>query len=67
MRPPRDGEQLLLKLRMPWDGRSPRYLTRVHSVFSFASVGTGRSIGEPVETRLVDQLELFPEGTHYGT
>ena len=37
-----DGEQLVLDLRMPWHGVSPRYLTRAFLDRSFG--GTGRAI-----------------------
>jgi len=53
-----NSDQLLLNLRMPWDGRSPRSLTRVALARRFATGGTGRSIGEQFH---VDQLMLFPE------
>ena len=56
--------QLKLDLGMPWDGRSPRYLTKAAELFSFTSEGTGRSIPD---VPLVVQLELFPEGTSYGS
>ena len=59
--------QLELKLGMPWDGYSPRYLTKAFGRFSFASEGTGRSNLEVIQTLNVVQLELFPEGTSYGT
>ena len=51
----------------PWNGKSPRTLTRAYERFSLSSEGTGRANLEP--TRLIEsvQLELFPEGTHYGT
>ena len=62
-----NSEQLLLQLGMPWDGRDPRYLTRAFSRFSLASEGTGRSNPESFEAKDVDQFELFPEGTSYGT
>ena len=58
------SEQLKLELGMPWDGRSPRYLTKAAELFSLASEGTGRSIPD---VPLVVQLELFPEGTSYGS
>ena len=61
---PFDQRQLKLDLGMPWDGRSPRYLTRAAELFSLASEGTGRSIRD---VPLVVQLELFPEGTSYGS
>jgi len=60
---PRDGEQLLLRLGMPWDGVSPRYLTRAPKTLSLASEGTGRLNLDAAAV----QLELFPEGTHYGS
>ena len=60
------SEQLLLKLGMPWDGISPRYLTRAPKRFSLASEGTGRSNRESFDALHVDQIELFPEGTSYG-
>jgi len=59
--------QLELKLRMPWNGYDPRSLTRGHVRCSFSSEGTGRSIREPILSPYVVQLELFPEGTSYGT
>ena len=55
--------QLLLPLGMPWNGVSPRYLTKAPPKLSLASEGTGRSI----RTLSSIQLELFPEGTPYGT
>ena len=58
-----NSEQLLLKLGMPWDGMSPRCLTRGFVELSLASEGTGRSIGD-AEPSI--QMELFPKGTHYG-
>jgi len=61
------AEQLLLKLGMPWDGVSPRYLTRGYLERSLGSEGTGRSVGDPDEAIHVAELELFPEGTSYGT
>ena len=62
----RVGEQLSLRLRMPWDGYDPRSLTRVRiSLTSWQ--GTGRSIQEQVGRPDVAQLELFPEGTSYGS
>ena len=58
------SEQLLLPLGMPWNGVSPRYLTKAPRKLSLASEGTGRVNLDPVRTH---QLELFPEGTYYGT
>jgi len=61
---PRDSDQLQLQLGLPWDGVSPRYLTRSAELFTFAPEGTGRTVRD----RFPDaQLELFPEGTHYGS
>ena len=62
-----NSEQLLLRLRMPWDGVCPRALTKGSRVFSLSSEGTGRSSQDPNPTPHVDQFELFPEGTSYGT
>ncbi len=62
-----NSEQLRLELGMPWSGLSPRLLTRAHARFSLASEGTGRSNPEPIAMLKVVQLELFPEGTSYGT
>ena len=61
------SRQLELKLGMPWDGRDPRYLTRAFQRFSLSSEGTGRSMEDLDRLALVAQLELFPEGTSYGT
>jgi len=48
---------------MPWDGYDPRSLTKAAIEFSVTASGTRR-----VESyELVEQLELFPEGTSYGT
>jgi len=56
--------QLSLDLRMPWNGHSPRGLTRGSRVVSFVRKGMGRSI---LPRDPVTNLELFPEGTSYGT
>jgi len=58
-----NSEQLKLELGMPWDGVSPRLLTKGRLLFSLASEGTGRARQDADSA----QLELFPEGTHYGT
>jgi len=63
--PPRDGEQLELKLGMPWDGYDPRSLTKVRISLASAQ-GTGRSIQQTDRPALVVQLELFPEESSYG-
>ena len=59
-----NSEQLLLELRMPWNGYDPRSLTDAFQRFSLIREGTGRVNLEPI---LATQLELFPEGTPYGT
>ena len=59
------GDQLKLELRMPWDGYSPRGLTGSFRRFSFLRKGMTRPDPEPIEGPV--QLELFPEGTHYGS
>ena len=56
--------QLELRLRMPWNGYDPRALTRARKFFSFVRKGTGRLNLERIQAV---QLELFPEGTHYGS
>jgi len=55
--------QLSLELRMPWDGYSPRGLTKGANVFRLPPRGR-----EPVDPECsnVDQLELFPEGTSFS-
>ncbi len=60
----RDGDQLLLDLGMPWDGVSPRYLTRGFVPCTFAGTSPPQ-LGDPPE--LTAQVEMFPEGTPYGT
>ncbi len=57
-------EQLVLKLGMPWHGISPRYLTRGSRLISFVRKGTGRTVQDEIRDA---QLELFPEGTPYGS
>ena len=59
-----NSEQLELRLRMPWDGYTPRSLTRVAKNFSFVRKGTGRV---NLDAPQVVQLELFPEGTSFGS
>jgi len=63
---PHDQRQLQLDLGMAWNGYSPRSLTGAWNRFSFVREGTGRLNPEPIWPH-PDQLELFPEGTHYGT
>ncbi len=58
--------QLELKLGMPWNGYSPRSLTRIAKILTFQA-GTGRSNLGTFEAIDVDQIELFPEGTPYGS
>ncbi len=61
-----NSEQLELKLALPWNGRSPRSLTRVANLFTFqAGMGRLNRVFIPLEEAV--QLELFPEGTHYGS
>ena len=58
-----NSEQLLLRLGLPWDGRTPRSLTRVALAATFQA-GTGRlnhDFSDPA------QLELFPEENPYGS
>ena len=57
-----NSTQLSLPLRMPWNGWSPRYLTRGHLLRTLANEGASRSI----QDEHVEQLELFPKGTSYG-
>ena len=56
-------DQLQLALGMPWNGVSPRYLTGAHERFSLVAGGDDPADPEADGT----QLELFPEGTSYGT
>ncbi len=62
-----NSEQLKLELGMPWDGISPRYLTRAPKRLSLASEGTGRVNLEPIRPVQVIQLELRLEGGSYGS
>ena len=61
---PREGEQLVLRLRMPWDGRSPRSLTKGSELLSFVRSGTGRANLGPIDGV---QLDLFPKESPYGS
>ncbi len=64
-----NSDQLVLDLEhrlLPWNGRSPRSLTRAFELFTFRA-GTGRVDHEPIVATDSVQLELFPEGTSYGT
>ena len=54
------SEQLSLDLRMPWEGRDPRVLTRGHLIFSFPRKGLPRPMEYP---NRAEQLELFPKET----
>ena len=58
------SDQLELALRMPWDGFDPRSLTRGFRSSSFIRKGTGRP---NLRASSAVQLELFPEGTSYGS
>ena len=60
----RVGDQLELDLRMPWDGFDPRALTKGSIMFSFLRKGMTRP---DLEANEAVELELFPEGTHYGS
>ena len=62
-----NSTQLCLELGMPWDGMTPRHLTRAWKRFSLASEGTGQPNRVPTRSVLAVQLELFPEGTSYGS
>ena len=60
----RDSNQFELVFKeMPWNGYSPRGLTKAFGSFSFIREGTGRLS----QDASAEQLELFPEGTSYGT
>ena len=62
-RPSPSVSVVAVEVAVPWDGRSPRSLTKAYERFSLASEGTGRvNPDAPGE-----QLEMFPEGTLYGT
>ncbi len=60
----RECDQLELDLGMPWNGYSPRSLTRAANDFSFVRSGTGRPNPAPA---LAVQLELFPEEKPNGS
>ncbi len=61
-----NSDQLRLELRLPWDGYSPRSLTKAAERFTFqAGMGRLNRVLIPFEEAV--QLELFPEGTHYGS
>ncbi len=62
-----NSEQLLLPLGMPWNGVSPRYLTRFRIELSLASERTTWPALEPDQTSHAYQIELFPEGISYGS
>jgi len=60
-----NSPQLILVFEdMPWNGVSPRGLTRAAKRFNFLRKGMA-----PPKAKAKDpeQLELFPEGTSYGT
>jgi len=52
------GEQLLLALGMPWEGRSPRVLTRAFEEFSFTAEGMGRLDQEAPHVGEINQEQL---------
>ena len=63
---PADGDQFVLELgvvSLPWDGKSPRSLTRVQSSLFLRQEPPGHEVGlDPA------QLELWPEaGRPYGS
>ncbi len=61
------SEQLKLELGMPWDGYTTRGLTKCARIFTFqAGHGPAEPVNELSGAEAV-QLELFPEGTHYGS
>ena len=62
-----NSEQLKFQLGLPWDGVDPRYLTKGFARRSFVREGTGRLILEAIGAMDPIQLELFPEGTPYGS
>ena len=60
----RDSEQLELRFpAWPWQGRPVRELTRGANLYTF----TARGAPADTSCEIVEQLELFPEGTPYGT
>ncbi len=61
--PHRDGDQLLLELfkGVPWDGRSPRALTRVGlGVILKARAPEPRGVASEAELERLGQLQLWP-------
>ncbi len=60
---PPSEQQLCLKLGMPWEGVSPRYLTRAH--FDFSLGARGDDPPEPSDSHPA-QLSLFPEEKSNG-
>ncbi len=50
----------------PWGGRSPRDLTKAAEMFRFREPPANASGMSDCKVAK-DQLEMFPEGTHYGT
>ncbi len=59
-----DGNGVTLCHALPWEGRSPRGLTKANKVFTLRARGASRPIGCASghwnEIRDPDQLELFP-------
>ena len=53
----------MLDFKLPWNGISPRYLTKGSRILRLAPEGTGRPM---VEANVPGQLELFPEGTSFN-
>ena len=58
-----NSEQLQLDLRMPWDGHSPRFLTKGATIVSVTASGASR-----VERyEFVEQLRLLLKGAFDGS
>ncbi len=52
------GEQLEMRLKMPWEGKSPRVLTRAFRAFSFTAEGMGRLDQDASPVGDIEQEEL---------
>ena len=50
------------RLRIPWDGRSPRSLTKCGKLFSLKACPTGGLIEDAK-----DQFTIFLKGNHHGS
>ena len=51
--------QLTLALRLPWEGRSCRVLTKSHLAFSFVREGMGRLDLDASPAGDINEIELF--------